>query len=82
MDTRLRTGGKAPSGSEEEMAKVDEGGGCTSAQDSRTSDISAKERCWVDNMSCSYFCIILLYQDGLVFQEPLGVRWWIRWQNR
>ena len=35
---------------------------------------SAKERCWVDNMSCSYFCIILLYQDGLVFQEALGVR--------
>jgi len=35
---------------------------------------SAKERCWVDNISYSYFCIILLYQDGLVFQEPLGVR--------
>ena len=35
---------------------------------------SAKERCWVDNNNDNSFCIILLYQDGLVSQEPLGVR--------
>ena len=35
---------------------------------------SVKVRCWVDSISYNYFCVILLYQDGLVFQEPLGVR--------
>ena len=58
MDTRLRTGGKAPSGSEEEMAKVVEGGGCTSAQDSRTSDIYArpKKNSW--NISYSVYTVL------------------------